>query len=1115
MNKNSGIRDNRQRGSVGDFLSENIDKDSKLAFVTAYFTIYAYQQLKNRLDQIDSLRFLFGEPRFVSAIDPSKTDKKTYQIEDDKLVIPLENRLVQSNSARECAEWIKSKVEIKSMVKPNFLHGKLYHITQANGVEKALLGSSNFTVNGLGLGYIPNIELNLEVADDRDRKDLLEWFDELWSAPGDLVEDVKEQVLKYLAQLYADNSPEFIYYKTLYHLFEKYLGEQADKGLLTEKTGFFDTEIWNALYKFQQDGVKGAINKLQRHNGCIIADSVGLGKTYEALAIIQYYERLQYRVLVLCPKKLKDNWTVYQSAQGNMLSPFSRDRFSYTVAYHTDLSRKSGVSDANSIDLATFNWGAWDLVVIDESHNLRGNPKERTDENDNVILNRAKFLLDKVIKSGVKTKVLMLSATPVNTNLKDLRNQIHYITEGDDAAFSESLGIPNISNTMKTAQRQFTDWVKTRQTEQHSTSELFSVLDSSLFKLLDELTIARSRKHVAHYYKDQTQISFPKRLKPISDSTNIDLKERFYSYDKVNREIQGYKLSLFKPSAFVKPEFKPLYEAEGKVREFNQEKREDLLVEMMKINFLKRLESSVHSFSLTLKRALDKIDKLSQKIADFEVNHKTDEDLEFYAAEDIILADEQTEEDDYTVGTKLKYNLKHLDLDEWKKSLNKDKDQLLSLYNTAIIVAPEQDAKLHRLKEIISKKVLHPLNPENQKIMIFTAFADTADYLYENLKEFVHGELHLNIAVVTGSGLTKTTLKLPGYQNDFNAILTCFAPRAKQRNKLTFLPQDKEIDIMIATDCISEGQNLQDCDYVVNYDIHWNPVRIIQRFGRIDRINSPNPKIQMHNFWPTNDLDQYINLKLRVESRMALVDITATGDDNLFGEADIEELVTSENIDKKFRTKQLKRLRDEVIDLEEMDDSISLTDFTLDDFRIDLLNYLKSNEQALREAPLGIYAITPSPHNSEWTQYPNLEFSESHREIIRPGVIFCLKHSADGKDYEKLNPLHPYFLVYIRFDGTVRYRFTNSKQILDTYRLLCSDKNQAIQALCNEFDHETDNGSKMDKYSNLAMAAIRDIRHSLEGRSQAQIQHDRAAIIPVRAKQETQEFELITWLVIL
>ncbi len=1102
----SSLRDNQKRGTIGSFISEHIDEGSSLSFVSAYFTIYAYQQLRNKLEKIDNLRFLFGEPRFVSQIDPQKTDKKEFQIEDDKLIIPIERRLTQRKIAKDCACWIVDKCQIKSMVKPNFLHGKMYHITAANGTEKAIMGSSNFTVNGLGFGNSPNIELNSIITDTRDQADLLQWFNDLWNDDSGLVEDVKAEVLKYLAKLYADNSPQFIYYKTLYHIFAKFLAEQADKDLLQGKRQYTDSGIWNTLFAFQKDAVKAAINKLDRHQGCIIADSVGLGKTYEALAIIKYYEILNYRVMVLCPKKLKDNWTVYQAHKGNILNPFPQDRFGYTVAYHTDLSRQSGISDADGLDLSTFNWGVWDLLVIDESHNLRGNPKEK-EMDGTLVYNRAKSLLENVIRSGVKTKVLMLSATPVNTNLKDLRNQIHYITEGDDAAFSESLGIDNISNTMKRAQQQFTDWAKANKADKRNTRELFATLDSTLFKLLDELTIARSRKHILSFYSDLAKTSFPKRLKPISESTEIDLDKRFYSYDKVNKEIREYKLMLFKPSFFLKEEFRAQYEQSEKVKTFTQAKREDFLVDMMKMNFLKRLESSVYSYALTLKRALDKIENLEAKIAEFETKQRDDE-LDLTNTEDIIPEDEISEEEDYTVGSKLKYHLKHLRLQDWRIALKKDKDQLQSLYWAAQSVKPEKDAKLQRLIQIIKNKVQYPINDLNKKIVIFTAFADTASYLYENLKPLVHRELGLNLALVTGSSECRTTLKMPPrFQNDFNAILSCFAPQAKHRDKIALLAKLPEIDVVVATDCISEGQNLQDCDYVINYDIHWNPVRIIQRFGRIDRLNSPNKQIQMHNFWPTKDLDQYISLKHRVEARMALVDITATGEENLFNEEDIEELVSSEL---KFRSKQLKRLHDEVIDLEDMEEGINLSDFTLDDFRIDLMNYLKANEEELRNAPLGLYALVPSPHHELWKSQQQV--MPEVRDIIRPGIIFCFKHFEDGREYEKLNPLHPYFLAYIRDDGTVRYHFSNAKQILEIYRLLAAEQDTAIQKLCDLFDSETNDGQNMEAYNSLVQKAMADISNSMGKRLNLQLQHDRAAIIPTKKKDTN--FELITWLII-
>lgn len=541
----SSIRDNRDRGSVGQFLRDNIKAGSDLSIVSAYFTIYAYSQLKDQLNSINSLKFLFGEPTFIKSLDPSKTNKRDFKIEDDKLVIPIENRLTQKAAAKECSDWIQEKVEIKSMVKPNFLHGKMYHITQQSGVEKAVSGSSNFTVNGLGLGGNPNIELNMLVDNDRDRTDIKQWFTELWNDETGLVEDVKAQVLKYLEQLYVENEPEFIYFKTLFHIFENYLDEQKKGGLLTTQTGFFESEIWKMLYEFQQDGVKGAINKILKHNGCIIADSVGLGKTFEALAVIRYFELLNYRVLVLCPKKLSSNWTIYQSSQGNTLNPFKSDKFNYTVCYHTDLGRENGRSEANGIDLENFNWGAWDLIVIDESHNFRGNPMDKTKDDGTVRMNRAKWLMEKVIKEGVKTKVLLLSATPVNNNLRDLRNQVHLITEGKNDALFESTQIKDIALSLKNAQTQFTLWADNKKNPNRTVKQLIEKLDSSFFKLLDELTIARSRRHIKSFYKAEQEIGkFPERIKPIAIYPNIDLKDRFYTYDELNKIILQYKLSV-------------------------------------------------------------------------------------------------------------------------------------------------------------------------------------------------------------------------------------------------------------------------------------------------------------------------------------------------------------------------------------------------------------------------------------------------------------------------------------------------------------------------------------------------------------------------------------------
>lgn len=1111
----SSIRDNRKRGTVGDFLKENIKTETDLAIVSAYFTIYAYHHLKHQLENINHLNFLFGEPTFIKSIDPTKTNKRDFKIEDDKIVIPIENRLTQKTIARECSDWIKNKVSIKSMVKPNFLHGKMYHVTQKSGVEKAIVGSSNFTVNGLGLGGSPNIELNMVVDNDRDRADLKAWFNELWNDETGLVEDVNEQVLKYLQQLYVENEPEFIYFKTLFHLFENYLDEQQKGGLLTEQTGFFESEIWNMLYEFQKDGVKGAINKIQKHNGCIIADSVGLGKTFEALAVIRYFELLNYRVLVLCPKKLSSNWTIYQASQNNTLNPFTKDKFNYSVLYHTDLGRETGRSQANGIDLENFNWGAYDLIVIDESHNFRGNPMEKTKDDGTIKMNRAKWLMEKIIKDGLQTKVLLLSATPVNNNLKDLRNQIHLITEGKNDAMFESTQIKDIALALKNAQTLFTNWADPKKNKERNIKQLIERLDSSFFKLLDELTIARSRKHIKSFYKAEQEIGkFPTRAKPISIYSNIDLQDRFYTYDELNKIILQYKLSVFNPSAYILENKKQKYEelaATSGVLAFKQSDREYFLIGMMKVNFLKRLESSIESFEISMDRTIRKIEKLEGKIKEFQ-NQKLqslEENLEILEPDEDELEENADDLEQWQVGKKMKFDLADLNLDLWLTDLEADRQALNQLYNFAVAVTPDRDAKLKDLKKLISDKTSKPINGRNNKVLVFTAFADTAKYLYDSLLTWAHKDLKLNIAMVAGSE-SKTTFG----KNEYSNILTNFSPISKNRQMMKSMPQDDEIDLLIATDCISEGQNLQDCDYLINYDIHWNPVRIIQRFGRIDRLGSKNETIQLVNFWPTKDLDNYINLKERVESRMALVDVTASADDNVLAADQISELIED---DLKYRNKQLKKLQKEVLDLEDMDENISLTDFTLDDFRIELLSYIESNRQKLQDAPFGLYAVVPAPseNNSKFIEVS--KFSEAERDIIKPGVVYCLKQKGDTSGNEEVNPLQPYFLVYIRDDGQVRFNYTHAKHILEIYRLMCAGKAKPFEELCEVFNAETGNGEQMGKYAKLLEQAINEISRVFNKRSSHKITgNDRGALLIPKSKRinEMNNFELVTWLVI-
>jgi superfamily II DNA or RNA helicase len=920
---------------------------------------------------------------------------------------------------------------------------------------------------------------------------------------------VKDDVLEYLARLYENHSPEFVYYKTLFHLFEKFLGDTGLTDADISRTTLFDTDVWRMLFDFQKDGVKSAINKILAHNGCILADSVGLGKTFSALAVIKFFELKNERVLVLCPKKLRENWTIYR--HNDQLNPFTKDRFRYDVLSHTDMSRETGYS--GDINLETLNWGNYDLVVIDESHNFRNNTPGRRDE-DGTIIRRSRYqrLMEDVIQQGIRTKVLLLSATPVNNDLRDLRNQLYFITAAKDDAFAESIGIPDIKESLRQAQGHFTNWAKQRP-DKRKTADLLDRLGADFFKLLDQLTIARARKHIQKYYQHEMQRlgGFPKRLKPIALAPDIDSTGRFLSYDKLSQEIEGYKLCLFNPSRYLLKDLPQEIrsEYERKVGNFSQAQREDFLIGMMKVNFLKRLESSVHAFALTMQRTIDKIESLERRLNAFKEYREKNPEIDWEDFSPDTLDDEELR-DAFELGKGLIFKTVHLDVDRWLKALHRDKQQLNGLFVQADAVTPDRDAKLAELKRLIAAKAQNPTRDKegrlNRKVLVFTAFADTALYLYDNLAEWAHDTLGIHAALVTGGGNNQTTFRPRGFQQptEFNRILTNFSPISKNRAKISSFPQEGEIDLLIATDCISEGQNLQDCDYLVNYDIHWNPVRIIQRFGRIDRIGSRNHAVQLVNFWPTPNLDRYISLKHRVEARMALVDIASTLEGNLLKPDELEELIKD---DLRYRDRQVLRLKDEVLDLEDLDDSLSLSEFTLEDFRVELLRYLDANRPLLEEAPLGLYTVVP-PFKDLITD-------------IAPGVVYCLRQKrasreAPDRPVEQINPLQPYFLVYVLDDGNVRHGFAHPKQILGILRQLCSGKTAPYEELCNLFDQQTQNGKDMAVYSTLLDKAVQAIAHTFRRRVAGGLQSGRSFVIPNEKEQasETSDFQLVTWLVI-
>ena len=1083
------IVDNRRR-RVGDFLRDRIEAGSDLSIVSAYFTIYAYGALRDTLEGAGRVRFLYGEPWAVGTMDPEGGEPKSFRLNDDG-GIELRRVLAQKPLARACAAWIDRQVEIRTIARANFLHGKLYHVAGGNGAA-ALVGSSNFTRRGLGEGVRPNVELNVEVRDEADRAALLRWFDDLWGDES-LTRDAKAEVLAALERLGAAYAPEFVYYKTLFHVFEDWIDRQREREGLLRDVHLHDTAIWQALYEFQKDGATSAINRLLRHNGCIVADSVGLGKTWTALAVIKFFELRNERVLVLCPRKLEANWTRYASWAAQRSNPFERDRLNYAVLAHTDLSRYEGKSGA--VDLAGFHWGAFDLVVIDESHNFRNEGRDRTDEAGNLVRrSRYNRLLEEVVRSGARTRLLMLSATPVNTSLRDLRNQIYLMTEKRRDAFREALGIDDVQALFGVAQREFQQWEQARRRGGPvNKAALVERLGADFLILLDAVTIARSRDHLRRFYPAVTERigGFPERSRPRNLNPPTD-RDGDLSYDELHDRIGSFRLAVYMPSQYVKDTSE--LDAEKARLRFDQRDRERWLIGMMRVNLLKRLESSVHAFALTTGRILERMDDLDRRI---EAWRKRGEGGEIDTH-----PDEDDEDEEFTVGRGRRYRLDELDLDRWRRDLGEDRNIFADLHRRAKRITVERDAKLTELKKQLGRKVeAAPTDKDghaNRKALVFTTFADTARYLYEHVAAAPFaGESGIHVALVTGGDGNRST----SGASRFDDILGGFAPRAQNRER-----EGGEIDILIATDCLSEGQNLQDCDLVVNYDIHWNPVRLMQRFGRIDRLGSRNREVGMVNFWPTADLDRYLDLKNRVEARMALADATATGADDPLSE-------DMARIDLAFRDEQLKRLRQEILDIEDADEGVSMSDLTLDDFLADLLNYIQQHRAALEAAPFGIHAVAPVRAPARPPDGRRLD--ERPPDAVRPGAIFCLRHKTP-RTARTPNRLWPYFLVYVRDDGIVRYGFRQARQCLALFRLLAAGRAQASTALEDAFDRETVHGQRMEKYDQLLDAALRDISGTFRGAQLQALTQERGAAL-ARASERpdrAEDFELIAWLVI-
>lgn len=1067
------ILDNKVQGRVIDKLRENIKSGTRLSIISAYFTIYAYEELRKELGKIEKLRLLFSEPTFVKNKKDINREFKlsgSYErgLAGDRYEMKLKNELKQSEIAKECANWIREKVEVRAYDEEYPLPQKMYLMENKKDESACIFGSSDFTSSGLGLVPSKKLEANTYIKDSIYTQQLLNQFELYWN-DKDKVKDVKAHLLKSLEEVYRENNPEFIYFVTLYNIFKDYLNDLSEEDIIKTKTGFKESIVWNKLYNFQKDGVLGAIDKLEKYHGCILADSVGLGKTFEALAVIKYYESRNSRVLVLCPKKLRENWLTYKgNRRDNILE---KDRLNYDVLNHTDLSRYSGYS--GEINLEKIYWENYDLIVIDESHNFRNNNNKRDDKET-----RYSRLLNQIIKKGVKTKVLMLSATPVNNRMTDLKNQIAFATEGNEFALAD-YGIKSIDQTLRKAQLVFNKWNELPE-ERKTLETLLEMLETDYFKLLDMLTIARSRKHIQKYY-DTTHIGkFPERLKPINIKNDIDTQNDFIDLDELNKLIRALNLAIYSPMKYILPskiaEYSKKYDTKTGKSVFRQIDRETSLIHLMRINILKRMESSIHSFGITISKILKNIDITLEKL------NKSQDIEENLDIDDLELDDPRL--DSVMIGSKnVKVFIQDIDKIKWRAELEGDRAILERIKIEAFKIQPHRDKKLEELKELIREKVKNPINEGNKKVIIFTAFANTAKYLYDNIADWGLEELGLYSAVITGSDNPKTNLK--GVKGEFNNILVNFSPKSKGRE----ITDRAEIDILIATDCISEGQNLQDCDYLINYDIHWNPVRIIQRFGRIDRIGSKNEVIQLVNFWPNMELDEYINLEARVSGRMVMLDMSATGEENVIVDS-------GEMNDLEYRKKQLKQLQDQVVDLEDIGGGISITDLTFNDFKMDLVNYMKNNKEILEKAPTGMYAVAKS----------NIEEAER-------GVIFCLKQINEEIKPSEFNTLNPYFLVYVKDSGEVLLNFIQSKKILDIYKKVCLGENTLFPDLISEFNRETNNAKDMSKFTNFLEKTVENIVGKEEEKGLDSLFSFGETVLNNSA-QNMDDFELISFLVI-
>ena len=1070
-----------------DELKSLLGNGNVVNVVAAAFSMYAYEELKEELNKIEEFNFIFTEPTFLKE-KASKQKKEFYiprknresSLYGTEFELKLKNEMTLKSVAKECANWIKNKCKFKSNRSKESFQGMIT-ISDLNGENlTSFQPIQDFSTITLGdergnNAYTSIIEIENNQVENAISKNLLDTFKNQWNNNADL-EDVTNEVIENIEQAYSENAPEFIYYLSIYHIFSEFLENVNEDNLPDISTGLKDSKIYNMLYDFQKDAVLAIINKLNTYNGCILADSVGLGKTFTALAVIKYYELKNKSVLVLCPKKLSDNWSMYRAHYKN--NPIKDDRLTYSILYHTDVQRESGKT-FNDTDLAQFEWDTFDLVVIDESHNFRNGEGSHKSKNET----RYEKLMHKVIEGRVNTKVLMLSATPLNNRFTDLKNQLRLAYADKPEILDEKLDTEKgIDDIITQTQKTYTTWCKLDR-EDRTTDRLQQMITPDFFKLLDAVSIARSRKHIEKYYNIGDVGKFPNRLKPISLSPALTDLTDVPTYSEINDMTLSLNLSIYMPSIYIHESAADKYISFDKGT-MTQKGREAGIVKLMSINLLKRLESSVYAFKLTLKRINEYIDETISIIDKFENNNGVSKLQGTELSESDF--DFEDQENDFVIGKKVNIDLRDMDYRTWKNDLMSDMYLINNMINQMEKITPDHDLKLIELKNYIENKINNPFNDDNKKVLVFSAFADTASYLYENLKDFFYDKYKVHSAFISGSTEGKTTIK--GVANDLNSVLTCFSPVSK--NKALIYPNiEDDITLLFGTDCISEGQNLQDCDTVVNYDIHWNPIRIIQRFGRVDRIGSKNKDIQLVNFWPDIALDEYIKLKDRVESRMKAVIMTATGDENPI---DLDEVG-----DLEYRASQLKVLKEKVVDVEDMSESFSITDLGLNEFRLDLLNYIHEHGETILESkPKGLHAVARA------------------RDELCPGVIFILKNVNSGINKDNRNHIHPFYMVYVSDNGEIKCDYASHKKLLDDMRLLCKGNVEPIKELCAKFNEETSDGRNMKVVSNLLNKAISSIINTKDESDVDSLFTPGGTTACKSSIKGLEDFELISFLVI-